>query len=149
MFDARPFIQIQEGFAGNVAPFAAWQMLAADPRLVMVDVRTEAEWNFVGHPDLSSLGKELKFVQWQLFPGMAANPDFAVQLEKAVPDKDTPILFICRIGQRSRHAAVAATAQGYRCCYNVADGFEGKPDEAKHRGLLGGWKVEGLPWVQY
>lgn len=149
MLDAVPTLADPEAYAGNLAPREAWALLARDPGVVMVDVRTEAEWNFVGHPDLSSLGRDLKFVQWQLFPGMAANPAFAEQLAAAVPDRETPILFICRIGQRSRHAAIAATRLGYGTCYNLADGFEGKPDEAKHRGLLGGWKVEGLPWVQY
>jgi rhodanese-related sulfurtransferase len=146
--DPRP-AQEPDAHAGNVSPRDAWTMLAADPFLAMVDVRTEAEWNFVGHPDLGPLGKVLKFVQWQLFPGMITNPDFARQLEAAVPDKETPILFLCRIGQRSRNAAIAATRLGYRTCYNVADGFEGRPDDDKHRGRLGGWKVEGLPWVQY
>lgn len=149
MLDTPLPVQAQEGYAGNVSPRDAWAMLGSNPFMVMIDVRTEAEWNFVGHPDLGPLGKSLKFVQWQIFPGMVANPDFADQLRAAVPDFNTPILFICRIGQRSRHAAVAATQLGYKTCYNVADGFEGKPDQDKHRGLIGGWKVEGLPWVQY
>jgi rhodanese-related sulfurtransferase len=61
---------------------------------------------------------------------------------------EAPILFICRSGGRSRAAAAALTAAGYRRCYNVAEGFEGNPDPERHRGKTGGWKAAGLPWVQ-
>jgi rhodanese-related sulfurtransferase len=58
------------------------------------------------------------------------------------------VLFICRSGQRSRGAAIAMTSAGYQRCYNVAEGFEGSHDGARHRGTVGGWKARQLPWVQ-
>ena len=43
----------------DVSPRAAYQILAEDPDAVLVDVRTEAEWNFVGLPELGEFGKVL------------------------------------------------------------------------------------------
>jgi rhodanese-related sulfurtransferase len=118
----------------------------------LVDVRTMAEWNFVGLPDLSSLGRRVHCVEWQSFPTMAVNPAFAAEAEAAVTaagaDKETPILFLCRSGARSRAAAVALAAQGFAKAFNVAGGFEGDPDEMRHRGNLNGWKAAKLPWRQ-
>lgn len=135
-------------YAGDVDPTEAWKMLSEDAGAVLVDVRTQAEWNFVGIPDLSGIGKTPALVQWQDYPAMSQNPDFVAAVAEAVPDKDAPVLFLCRSGVRSRAAAIAMTAAGYRHCYNVSDGFEGNPDAGRHRGQVGGWKVAGLPWVQ-
>ena len=41
----------------------AWAALAADPSAHLVDVRTVAEWNFVGLPDLGTLGKRVLLVE--------------------------------------------------------------------------------------
>ena len=138
----------QESYAGDVAPKEAWRILSEDPAAVLVDVRTDAEWSYVGLPDLSSLGKQALCVSWQVFPKMSLNPGFAAELEAAGVTKDQPILLLCRSGVRSLHAAVALTQAGYRCCYNVADGFEGPCDEGRHRGRRAGWKADNLPWVQ-
>ena len=137
-----------QDYAGDVGPAEAWRVLSEDPASVLVDVRTDAEWSYVGLPDLRGLGKETLCVSWQLFPPMALNPGFESALEAAGLSKEQPVLLLCRSGVRSRHAAIALTQAGYGPCYNVADGFEGPPDEAGHRGRRGGWKVEGLPWVQ-
>lgn len=135
-------------YAGDVTPSAAWDLLANEPKSMLVDVRCQPEWTFVGIPDLSGIAKRPLMLPWQMFPAMAANPDFVQQLAKAVPDRDAPLLFICRSGGRSRAAAEAMAAAGYRRCYNVKDGFEGNPDAKRHRGQVAGWKVAGLPWVQ-
>lgn len=135
-------------YAGDVDPTEAWKMLSQSEQATLVDVRTEAEWGFVGVPDLSAVGKQPLFLQWQVFPTMTPNPNFTATLAEALPDKDAPLLFLCRSGGRSRAAAVAMTAAGYRHCYNVADGFEGSADAAGHRGQMAGWKASGLPWVQ-
>jgi rhodanese-related sulfurtransferase len=87
-------------------------------------------------------------LEWQTYPTKSPNPDFVASLAQALPDKDAPMLFICRSGARSRAAAIAMTAAGYRRCYNVADGFEGNHDVARHRGQVAGWKAAGLPWIQ-
>lgn len=135
-------------YAGDVDPTEAWKILSDSEKAALVDVRSEAEWNFVGTPDLSTLGKRPLLLQWQMFPTMMQNPDFVTTLAATVPDKDAPLLFLCRSGARSRAAAMAMTAAGYARCYNVADGFEGNPDASRHRGQLAGWKASGLPWMQ-
>jgi rhodanese-related sulfurtransferase len=135
-------------YAGDITPTEAWKILNARPEAVLVDVRTPAEWAYVGLPDLSAAGKEPLLVPWVLFPSMTINPDFGAEVESAVADHEAPLLFLCRSGVRSRAAAIAMTARGYRSCYNVATGFEGDPDSRRHRGTMSGWKVENLPWVQ-
>jgi rhodanese-related sulfurtransferase len=135
-------------YAGDLTPPEAWDMLAKDQRAVLVDVRTQAEWAYVGVADLSNLGKAPMFVSWQVFPDMRINGDFCHQVAADGIDADTPLLFFCRSGVRSRSAAAAMTGQGFSRCYNVSTGFEGDCDGTRHRGTVSGWKVDGLPWVQ-
>ncbi|MGF1596133.1 MAG: rhodanese-like domain-containing protein [Acidimicrobiales bacterium] len=123
----------------------AWQMLRDRPNAALLDVRTEAEWSFVGVPDLSSLGKEVHFIEWTTWPGGEANPDF-VATAAAAFDPDADLLIICRSGARSQAAAEALAAAGFGATHNVVAGFEGGLDGAGHR--TGGWKHAGLPWVQ-
>jgi rhodanese-related sulfurtransferase len=135
-------------YAGDVTARQAWEQLSKDRRAVLVDVRTPAEWSYVGMPDLSALGKTLVKVFWQAYPGLALNAQFAEELGRAGLSKDDSLYFLCRSGARSRAAAEAMTALGYQRCYNVADGFEGPHDGERHRGQLAGWKASGLPWTQ-
>ncbi len=132
----------------NVPPGKVWEALRQDPKAQLVDVRTDAEWNFVGLPDLSSVGKQVVPLQWQLYPTMALNAVFTDQLKEAGFTPEHHIYFICRSGQRSMAAAQAVRAAGFPHTYNVADGFEGSVDGAGHRGTTSGWKAEGLPWRQ-
>ena len=136
------------GYAGDVAPATAWRILSEHRNAVLVDVRTRAEWNYVGVPDLGTLAKEPALIEWQSFPSMQPNPEFVAALSSALPEKDAPLLFLCRSGVRSAAAAKAMTAAGYSTCLNVADGFEGPLDAQAKRGMAGGWKVAGLPWRQ-
>ncbi len=136
-------------YAGDVSPMEAWKGLSGNPKAVLIDVRTQPEWAFVGVPDLRSLGKKTGFVCWQLYPQMQVDPDFVAKVEQLTGgDREAPLYFICRSGARSRSAAQALTAAGYRQCFNVADGFEGNVDNQGHRGTTGGWKASNLPWVQ-
>ncbi len=135
-------------YAGDINSREAWQLCRDDPDAVLVDVRTRAEWSFVGLPDLAELGRRPLCVEWQCYPDMAINPNFAGELRARGIGPETTLLLLCRSGQRSRHAAVALTADGYRRCFNVADGFEGPLDGAGHRGTASGWKAAGLPWLQ-
>lgn len=135
-------------YAGDVSPADAWTRLKADPNARLVDVRTTAEWNFVGVPDLSPVSREVQLVEWQTYPSMGLNPDFVAQVSAAVPDKNAPLFFLCRSGARSRAAAIAMTQAGYTQAYNVAGGFEGDLDPERHRGKRNGWKAAGLPWKQ-
>ena len=136
------------GYAGDIDVVQAWQMLDSNGDAVLVDVRTAAEWRFVGVPDLGGLGKRPVLVEWQRFPDGAPDPDFLGEVAAAGVPTTAPVLLLCRSGQRSRVAAMALTAQGYERCFNVAGGFEGQKDEQGHRGTVDGWKVAGLPWQQ-
>lgn len=139
-------------YAGDLTPSETWARLEGDGDAVLVDVRTMAEWNYVGVPDLSDLGKQAMLIEWQLFPQMDVNQGFVASLEgelsKSGKGKDTPIFMLCRSGVRSRAAAAAMTAAGYGASFNILEGFEGNPDNNGHRGNTGGWKVAGLPWRQ-
>lgn len=143
---------LQQTYAGDIGVDEAWRTLAEDPRSVLVDVRTSAEWSFVGVADLKPIAKEPVLLEWQVYPSMAQNPDFGAQLAAELTRRgtpsDTPVLFLCRSGVRSRSAAIVATALGWTAAYNVAGGFEGPIGPDGHRGATGGWKAAGLPWVQ-
>lgn len=135
-------------YAGDVSPNETWRGLTDDAASILIDVRTRAEWMLVGTPTLSSLGKKVVFIEWQGLDG-APNPDFSTDLEDVVGGGFIGnAYFICRSGARSRDAAIAMTAQGWKNCFNVADGFEGPVDENRQRGHLNGWKADGLPWFQ-
>lgn len=126
-------------YAGLVTPDEAQRLAAAGARIV--DVRTRPEWALVGHVPGSAL------VEWQRYPDGVRNDRFLEQLADAV-DPDDTVLFLCRSGQRSHHAAAAAASAGYASAYNILEGFEGDRDANGHRGTLGGWRRRGLPWTQ-
>ena len=140
------------GYAGDLDPDEAWALLEKEPKAQIVDVRTLAEWNFVGVPDASQLDRQAIFVEWQLFPSMTPNQSFVQQamerLKEAGADPEAPVLFLCRSGVRSRAAAIAMTNAGFTRAYNIAHGFEGDLDPERHRGHQNGWKASGLPWKQ-
>jgi rhodanese-related sulfurtransferase len=136
----------------DVPVLETWGRLKGDPKAVLVDVRTRAEWAFVGVPDLSGIGRELLLMEWQTFPDSRTAPDFperlAAELTSRGVEKNDEIFFICRSGGRSRMAAEVMAAAGYRRCRNVAEGFEGPIDAERHRSQVAGWKQAGLDWVQ-
>lgn len=134
-------------YAGDLPPLQAWDMLAGDPDAVLVDVRTSAEWQWVGGADLSELGKPVVGIEWMTSAGQP-NERFVEQLTEAGIGPETTVLFLCRSGVRSAAAAQVATAAGFGPAYNVAEGFEGDPDSEGHRGTVNGWKVAGLAWRQ-
>lgn len=134
-------------YAGDLTPAQAWEKLEGNPDAVLVDCRTQAEWNFVGVPDLAGLGKSTVFVEWIGFPGGAPNGRFVEQLRDAGITDDNEVVFICRSGHRSIGAAQAATAAGISRAYNILDGFEGALDNDGHRGGSG-WRALDLPWRQ-
>lgn len=134
-------------YAGDISPEQAWELLSDNPEAVLVDVRTDAEWRFVGVPDITSLGREVVYVQWSRSDGKR-NESFVDDLVAAgVTPGDRPVIFLCRSGNRSIPAAEAATTAGIAPSYNVLDGFEGDLDEHGHRGAVG-WRAIGLPWKQ-
>ncbi len=131
-------------YAGELTLDQAWQLLGDDPASVLIDVRTEAEWNFVGVPVLDGVSKQARFVQWVDYPSGQPNAAFAEQAIEGL-EPGQPILLLCRSGGRSLAAARALTAAGYGPAYNVSTGFEGDLDQDGHR--RGGWKGS-LPWRQ-
>ncbi len=139
-------------YAGDLGCTQSWALLKSDAQAQLVDVRTSAEWNFVGLPDTAELGREPLLIEWQRYPDMAVNAEFVpmlvAELERRGSGKNAPLLFICRSGARSQSAAIASTRAGYSKAYNIIGGFEGGRDEAGHRGKTEGWKFEGLPWAQ-
>ena len=135
-------------YAGDITGPEAWRLLAEEPSALLIDVRTPEEWAFIGVPDLDSLGKQVVFVPWTLFPDKRANPEFAERIAEHATGEDAVLLFLCRSGVRSRNAAIDMTGRGYARCYNVANGFEGPKDDSGHRGTAAGWKVDGLTWKQ-
>ncbi|AKU22295.1 rhodanese-like domain-containing protein [Massilia sp. NR 4-1] len=131
-------------YAGAVTPQEAYELLQADARVRLIDVRTTAERDWVGRVAIPET--QHGAVQWNTYPGGAPNPDFMAQLG-AVAGKDDVLLFLCRSGVRSRHAAKLATEHGYQNCFDILQGFEGDKDGAGHRKTLGGWCHAGLPWL--
>lgn len=135
-------------YRGDLAVEQAFDLLRDDPSAILVDCRSRAEWTFVGVPDLSGLGRQVIFAEWQTFPGMVANPQFFDEVVAAGATPDRKMLFLCRSGARSAAAAEMMTTKGFDHCFNIAGGFEGGLDSAQHRGILTGWKAVGLPWIQ-
>jgi rhodanese-related sulfurtransferase len=131
--------KMQLPYAGALLPAEAHALMQAGAKLV--DVRTDAELHFVG----SVPGAET--IEWNTYPEGQRNPAFLEQLAEAVR-KDEPVMFLCRSGVRSHHAAIAATSAGWTDAYNILEGFEGDKDGAGHRNVAGGWRKAGLPWMQ-
>ena len=126
----------------NLNPQQAWDLLQQNTSTVLVDVRTKVEHAFVGHP-LGAL-----HIAWKEAPDWQVNSSFVAEVEELVPDKNAPVLLLCRSGQRSLDAAKALEAAGYQRLINIIDGFEGPLDQQHHRGNLAGWRFSGLPWEQ-
>ena len=139
-------------YGGEISVLDCWELLSKSPKTVLVDVRTNAEWAYVGMPELSADMTPLVGQQWQLFPTMAADPDFTSKLISTLNQmklgEDTNLCFLCRSGVRSLAAARAMWSLGYKESFNVTGGFEGDPNGNGHRGQTNGWKADGLPWRQ-
>jgi len=129
-------------YAGALLPQEAYALMQHLPASRLIDVRTRAEWDYVGHVPESIL------VEWNTYPGGQRNPAFLGQLQAEVAKSDAPVMFLCRSGARSHHAAQAATQAGYSNSYNILEGFEGEKDAQGHRNAVGGWRFAGLPWIQ-
>lgn len=132
----------------DVPPQATWEALCSDENARLVDVLTDAEWTYVGVPDLSPIDKRIILIEWQSYPTMRRNMGFEDELAKAGLTPENRIYFICRSGQRSQDAAYAALDAGFPTVFNVSEGFEGPLDQNAHRGTVSGWKLRGLPWRQ-
>lgn len=131
-------------YAGAVTPEEAFALVRGDPRVKLVDVRTNAERDWVGRVAIPPA--QHVAVEWATYPGGAPNPAFGAQLEQ-LARKDEVLLFLCRSGVRSRHSARVATEHGFAESYDILEGFEGDRDADGHRKTVGGWCKAGLPWI--
>jgi rhodanese-related sulfurtransferase len=129
-------------YFGAVTPREAYELLTADPGALLIDVRTRPEWDYVGRVPGSTL------IEWNSYPTGIRNPSFMEELRAVATNREAPLLFLCRSGQRSDGAARMATAAGYTKAFNILEGFEGAKDAQGRRGTLGGWRKAGLPWIQ-
>lgn len=143
---------MDRSYEADVSAKECWAELSNDPDSFLIDVRTTAEWTFVGLPALPQPGRAPILVEWQSYPSMAVDPAFAQRVAAAVEaqggSSQSKLFFLCRSGARSMGSAAALTAAGFEHCFNIADGFEGPPDGEGHRGRVSGWKAAGLPWGQ-
>jgi rhodanese-related sulfurtransferase len=128
-------------YEGALTPAEAHQLLRDNPKAVLIDVRSRAEWDFVGRvPGAVE-------IEWKTYPGMKPNEGFLEQLQGRVP-KDAVAMFMCRSGARSHDTATVAQRAGYDLAFNVLEGFEGDRDPQGHRNSVGGWRAANLPWTQ-
>lgn len=134
----------------GVGPREAWEMLQRDPRALLVDIRSNMEYLFVGHPSGAV------HVPWIDEPDWDINPHFVTDIRKLIlgglshdeSRASAPIILICRSGKRSLEAGRVLLAAGFHEIYHVDEGFEGDLDEHHHRSSRGGWRFHGLPWEQ-
>ena len=131
-------------YAGAVTPLEAYELILADPRVKLIDVRTNAERDWVGRVAIPA--EQHLAIEWNAYPGGAQNQKFGQQLQQAAVPDDI-VLFLCRSGVRSRHAARLATELGYSQAFDILEGFEGDKDAEGHRRSAGGWIKHGLPWT--
>jgi rhodanese-related sulfurtransferase len=137
----------------SLTPKEAWQLLQDNPKSVFIDIRSEMEYLFIGHP------KGAIHIPWIDEPDWKINPRFAADVRKVMlggvvydPEHshiDTvPVILICRSGRRSLEAGHALVQDGFIKVYHVGDGFEGPLDAEHHRSTTAGWRYENLPWEQ-
>ncbi|MCX7229998.1 MAG: rhodanese-like domain-containing protein [Burkholderiales bacterium] len=127
-------------YHGEVTPAEAWALHASGAAR-LIDVRTRAEWTYVGRVDGAPL------VEWRAFGAEHPNPRFIEALAAEAP-RDVPVMLLCRSAVRSHAAAELAARSGWTVAMNVLEGFEGDLDDSGHRGSRGGWRKAGLPWIQ-
>lgn len=134
----------------EILPPDAWEKLQSDENVVLIDVRSTMEYQYVGHPIGAICVPWMEPPDWQEAPGFLQSVRQA--LRAIHPDvervEDLPILSLCRSGQRSQAAGETLIADGFIEVYNVLEGFEGDRDGENHRNSINGWRLHGLPWEQ-
>jgi len=131
----------------NLLPKMAVERLQSNSQALFVDVRSKAEYKYVGYPENSIL------IPWIDEPDWEPNPEVFSDLVMQELDgrenlSDTEIILICRSGFRSNEALKCLENKGFTQVSHVASGFEGDLDENDHRGNLNGWRHDGMPWSQ-
>lgn len=125
----------------HLTPQEAYDFLQANRDAVFIDVRSELEFLFVGHP-VGAIP-----IPWYNTPDWDLNPHFASEVKMAA-SFNRPVVLICRSGKRSVEAGLKLEEAGLSEVYNVLHGFEGDLDDQHRRGTVNGWRHDGLPWEQ-
>jgi len=133
-----------------LSPVQASEMLGEDARSVLIDVRSNMEFLFVGHP------KGAISIPWIDEPDWVINPNFVTEVRRILLGGVScssevgcaPVILICRSGKRSLEAGALLMENGFSSVFNVIDGFEGELDDTHHRSSQAGWRFDGLPWEQ-
>jgi len=128
----------------------AWDLIQKEPKVAFIDVRSDMEYLFIGHPSGSVN------IPWIEEPNWEVNPHFVRDVRKLVlggvidsPEHHSvPVLLICRSGNRSDEAGKLLVENGFKRVYNIVQGFEGELDENHQRGTIAGWRFDNLPWEQ-
>jgi rhodanese-related sulfurtransferase len=127
---------------------------------LFLDVRTSAEAAFVGMPAMVDANVpymvEPDFPTWDEVRStlkLELNPDFLAEVRRRLSAKaltpDSPVVLICRSGDRSAAASNLLAEAGFKTVYTVVDGFEGDlatdgPNTGRR--TVNGWKNSSLPW---
>ena len=135
---------------GELTPQQAWDMMQADNRAVLVDIRSSMEYLFVGHPSGAV------HVAWIDEPDWTVNPHFVTEIRQLMlggvacepGEPCAPIILICRSGKRSKEAGHKLLEAGLENVYHIDEGFEGELNDQHQRSSVGGWRFHGLPWEQ-
>ena len=143
LFDDRE----EMSYKRNLLPKMAVERLQSNSQALFVDVRSKAEFKYVGFPENSIL------IPWIDDPDWEPNPEaFSEAVMQELDGRenlsDTEIILICRSGFRSNEALKCLENKGFTQVSHVASGFEGDLDENDHRGNLNGWRHDGMPWSQ-
>ena len=128
----------------------AHNILQKSVDVVLIDVRSSMEYEYVGHP-VGSIHIPIKEPpEWEILPNFIDN--VKSELTKKFPDRNDlfsiQILLMCRSGMRSGEASLLLESEGYRNTINIVDGFEGNKDMNGHRSVINGWRFHDLPWEQ-
>jgi len=131
----------------NLLPKMAVEKLQNNPKALFVDVRSKAEYKYVGYPENSIL------IPWIDDPDWEPNPEvFSDSVMQELDGREnllnTEIILICRSGYRSNDALKCLENKGFTQVSHVASGFEGDLDENDQRGNLNGWRHDDMPWSQ-
>jgi rhodanese-related sulfurtransferase len=134
----------------SISPQVAWEMIQADPRALLVDIRSSMEFLFVGHP----VGAV--HIAWIDEPDWDVNPNFVAEIRQlllggvaaSAGERPVPVILICRSGKRSKEAGDLLVSQGIGQVYHIDEGFEGELNDRHQRSSLNGWRFHGLPWEQ-
>ena len=108
------------------------KFIESNPDTVLLDVRTEDEWNTVGKPNTKDLGIKSFFIT------ISQDQSFLDKVKEYI-NKKNKVLVICAAGGRSIIAANLLANEGYNTI-NISDGFSGNAQDP-------GWKNLGLPSV--